>query len=209
MDGLLFDSERIVQRSWNRAGQELGYGNIGENIYHTLGFNVNRRYEFFKSVYGDDFPMDDFNRITRAAFREIVDQEGLNKMPGVDELLALAKEKGLKLAVASSSRRAYAMNNLTEGGIIQYFDGCVFGDMVTKAKPDPEIYLKACELLGVDPEDAAAVEDAPSGVEAAFRAGMKVIMIPDLVKPEKKTRELLWKEYGSLKEVSDLLREIL
>lgn len=76
MDGLLLDSERVVQRSWNYAGEKLGYGRIGEHIYHTLGFNVVRREAYFKSVYGEDFPMDKFNELTREKYYGICDKEG-------------------------------------------------------------------------------------------------------------------------------------
>ena len=68
MDGLLLDSERVVQKSWNYAGEKLGYGRIGEHIYHTLGFNVVRREAYFKSVYGEDFPMDKFNKREQGNF---------------------------------------------------------------------------------------------------------------------------------------------
>ena len=77
MDGLLLDSERVVQRSWNYAGEKLGYGRIGEHIYHTLGFNVVRREAYFKSVYGEDFPMDKFNELTREKYYGICDKEGI------------------------------------------------------------------------------------------------------------------------------------
>ena len=77
MDGLLLDSERVVQRSWNYAGEKLGYGRIGEHIYHTLGFNVVRREQYFKSVYGEDLPMDKFNELTREKYYGICDKEGI------------------------------------------------------------------------------------------------------------------------------------
>ena len=71
MDGLLFDSERVVQRSWNIAGNELGFGLVGENIYNTLGMNLKSRTDYFKRVYGMDFPMDRFAERTRKNFKEM------------------------------------------------------------------------------------------------------------------------------------------
>lgn len=96
MDGLLLDSERVVQRSWNYAGEKLGYGRIGEHIYHTLGFNVVRREAYFKSVYGEDFPMDKFNELTREKYYGICDKEGIDVKEGARELLIYAKEHGYK-----------------------------------------------------------------------------------------------------------------
>ena len=71
MDGLIFDSERVVQRSWNRAGEVLGIPKMGEHIYHTIGFNVVRREQYFRTAIREDFPMDRFNELTRAFFKEI------------------------------------------------------------------------------------------------------------------------------------------
>lgn len=104
MDGLLLDSERVVQKSWNYAGEKLGYGRIGEHIYHTLGFNVVRREAYFKSVYGEDFPMDKFNELTREKYYGICDKEGIGVKEGARELLIYAKEHGYKVGLATSSR---------------------------------------------------------------------------------------------------------
>ena len=77
MDGLLFDSERIVQRSWEIAGNELGIQHMGEVIYHTLGMNRTGRNEYFRKYIRDDFPFEEFGELTRDNFWKIVDKEGL------------------------------------------------------------------------------------------------------------------------------------
>lgn len=208
MDGLIFDSEKVVQRSWNKAGQEMGYGNVGEHIYHTLGMNVVSRKAYFLEHIDPQFPHEEFTARTREIFREIVEKEGLAMKPGVRELILLAKEKGLKLAVATSSRRDYASRNLKEAGIYDYFDGFVFGDMVTHSKPFPEIYEKACEAIGVKPEESIAFEDAPAGVCAAAAAGLHVVIVPDLVQPPEEIEELAWMKVNSLEEMLPVIREI-
>lgn len=207
MDGLIFDSERVVQRTWNYAGETLGYGKIGEHIYHTLGFNVKRRETYFKSVYGENFRMDEFNAITRKKFYEIVEDEGLPVKTGVRELLTYAKSRGLLLGVATSSRREYSTRNLTEAGLMEYFDGCIFGDLVSQAKPDPEIYLRACEIVGANPGKSMALEDAPSGIRAAHAAGMYPVMVPDMVQPDAEVRGLCYRKVETLLDVIPLLEE--
>lgn len=206
MDGLIFDSERVVQRSWNRAGEVLGIPEMGEHIYHTIGFNVVRREAYFRTAISKDFPMERFNELTRAFFRETVAAEGLAMKPGVKELLSYAKEKGYRLAVASSSRREHAVDLLTKAGVYDYFDGSVFGDMVKNAKPDPEIYRTACEVIGAAPEETVALEDAPAGVRSAAGAGLRAIMIPDLVQPDEETMKDVWKKYDTLLDVLALLK---
>ena len=87
MDGLIFNSERVVQRSWDYAGKVLGYEHFGEHIYHTIGFNVTRREAYFRENVCPDFPMEEFNQLTRKRYHQIVEEEGLEKKPGVEALL--------------------------------------------------------------------------------------------------------------------------
>lgn len=208
MDGLLFDSERIVKRSWEDAGNQIGIEHMGDHIYHTLGRNLAGRNEYFCQVIDADFPCKEFAERTRVCFYKIVSEEGLPMKPGVRELLEYGKDKGYRMAVASSSRREYATKNLKEAGIYKFFDGTIFGDMVKHAKPDPEIYLRACECIGVKPERSIALEDAPAGIKAAHAAGMLPVMIPDLVEPTKEIESLIYKKCVSLHEVIALLEEL-
>lgn len=206
MDGLLLDSERVVQSSWNVAGEKLGYGKIGEHIYRTLGMNVTGRKEYFRKTFGEDFPYDEFQSLSRKSFFEVADQEGIPLKTGAKELISYAKQMGYKVGLVTSSRREYAVDVLTKVGIFQYFDGCMFGDMVTRSKPDPEIYEKGAKLLGICPEYCIAFEDAPAGVESATAAGIDVIMVPDLVQPDEETRMRAWKVLRSLDEAIAILR---
>ena len=207
MDGLLFDSERIVQRSWEIAGNELGIQYMGEVIYHTLGMNRTGRNEYFRKYIREDFPFEEFGELTRNNFWKIVDKEGLPLKSGAKELLAYGKAQGYKMAVATSSSREYAMRNLIRTGIDAYFDSVICGDMVKKAKPDPEIYQKVSESLGIQPENCMAFEDAPGGIRSAYQAGMYPVMIPDLVKPENEVRKLAYQVLDSLEDVIELLEK--
>ena len=90
-------------------------------------------------------------------------------------------------------------------GIFDDFDVIVCGDMVTKSKPNPDIYLKACELMKVDPEDCYAVEDSYNGIRAAHAAGMKAIMVPDLLEPTPEILELTDQKFNSLMELQKFL----
>lgn len=206
MDGLIFDSERVVQRAWNIAGSEMGYGNVGEHIYNTLGMNVVSRKQYFLTHIDPKFQHEEFTARTRVVFREIVESEGLAMKPGAKELIMLGKEKGYRLAVATSSRRDYASRLLKEAGVYEYFDGFVFGDMVSHSKPDPEIYEKACETIGVLPQDSVAFEDAPAGIRSAAAAGLRVVAVPDLVQPPEELEELIWMKLETLEEMVDYLK---
>lgn len=207
MDGLIFNSERVVQRSWDYAGKVLGYEHFGEHIYHTIGFNVTRREAYFRENVCPDFPMEEFNQLTRKRYHQIVEEEGLEKKPGVEALLQYAKESGYRVALATSSRRAHASELMKDQGLLQYFDGAVYGDMVSAGKPNPEIYQKACQEIGTAPENALALEDAPSGIRAADAAGMRSIIVPDLVEPNEEILRMVWHRYDTLFDVLRLLKE--
>lgn len=207
MDGLLLDSERIVQRSWYEAGAVMGYPDIGGHIYHTLGLNRNARNDYFRHAFGADFPLDEFNRMTGDIFFRIVGDTGIPLKPGARELLEYAKEHGYKIAVASSSSRKYAVKELTDAGIWSFFDGGIFGDMIGNTKPHPEIYLKACEMIKTPPGDCLALEDAPAGIRSAHAAGLNVIAVPDLVQPDEEILALTCKRLDTLHDVIPLLKE--
>lgn len=112
------------------------------------------------------------------------------------------------MAVATSSRSGYAIHNLEEAGIYGYFDGAIFGDMVQRAKPDPEIYLKACEAIKIRPKCSIALEDAPAGIRSAYAAGMIPVMIPDLVEPDEEIKALVYRQFKTLHEVIGLLEQM-
>ena len=181
MDGLMFDSERIVKLSWDVAGEELGYGKLGDNIVNTLGFNVDKRKAYFQNKYGETFPFEPFLEHYRAAFHRYEEEHGIPVKKGLHELLKTLKELEIPMAVATSSSHQYAMKNLEREGIVQFFACIVTGGMVTEAKPSPEIYRKACEGLQISPSYGLALEDSYNGIRSAYSAGMKPIMVPDLL----------------------------
>ena len=208
MDGLLFDSERIVQRSWEEAGNQLGLEHMGETIYHTLGMNLAGRNHYFRNTIAKDFPSEEFAKQARIWFYKIVNEEGLPMKNGARELLEYGKANGYRMAIATSSRREYALKNLKAAKIYDFFDAGVFGDMVQHAKPDPEIYLKACDSIGAAPANCIALEDAPAGIRAAYAAGMKPIMIPDLVAPTPEIEALLYETCDTLLGVIGILEKL-
>lgn len=208
MDGLLLDSEKLVRRSWDYAGGLLGYENFGDHILNTVGFNLKRRTEYFRDNVSPDFPMDAFSDAARKKYYEIAESEGVEVKKGAEMLLKWAGENGFRIGLATSSRKKHAQRSLERAGLYRYFDGAVFGDTVTEGKPAPEIYLKACEAIGVRPQQAAALEDAPSGILSAHAAGMRVIVVPDLVEPPEEMKGLIWHRLHSLEEVIPILKKL-
>lgn len=100
---------------------------------------------------------------------------------GVRELISEAREAGLKVAVASSSRRDWVTGHLARHGILEQFHCIRTADDVARVKPDPELYLSAVEALGVQPREAVAIEDSPNGARAAKAAGLYCVAVPNPV----------------------------
>lgn len=207
MDGLMFDSERIVKLSWSAAGDVLGFERLGDNIVNTLGMNVTSRERYFKMTYGNDFPFEQFGELTRTAFMEYVQEHGLPAKEGLYELLDYLKEKDYKTAVASSSRGVHIMRNLKNAGLENRFDAVLNGGMVRESKPAPEIYEKTCESLKIRPDQALVLEDAPGGVRAAHAAGIPVIVIPDMVQPDEEILNMAVCRKNSLLDIIGFLKE--
>jgi beta-phosphoglucomutase len=96
-------------------------------------------------------------------------------LPGVMPFINLLKQKNIRMAIGSSSKNAPLI--LEKTGLDGLFEVVVDGNGITNSKPDPEVFLKAAQKLGIQPENCLVVEDADAGVEAAIRAGMKVLAV--------------------------------
>lgn len=167
MDGVIFDSERAVMNCWLELAQKYDIKDIEKPYFACVGTTMTRTREIMHETYGEDFPYDEYARESSLMYHEKYDGGKLPMKPGVMELLSYLKEKGKKIALASSTRRETVINQLRWAGIIDYFDVIICGDMVARSKPAPDIFLKACQELGVSPENTYAIEDSYNGIRAA------------------------------------------
>ena len=128
---------------------------------------------------------------------------------GARELLEFLHSRGLPMALATSRGAATTKLKLDHSGLGRYFQSVITGDMVSRGKPHPEIYLTACAALGTAPARTMAVEDSPNGIRSASAAGMPTVMIPDLLPPTAELDGLLWRRFDSLDALREYLRENL
>lgn len=206
MDGLMFDSERIVQLSWQKAGLLMINRDLGKEIYHTLGFNRQKRRDYFYQLLGEKFDFETFQVLSSFYYYQYVKNNGLLIKKGLKELLLYLKENQYKIAIATSSSYKTTMNHLKNAHIEDYFDAIITSDFVTKAKPDPQIYILACQKLGVKPQEAYALEDSYHGIKAAYYAHMKAIFVPDLLKDDTVIKDYIETKCDSLLEVIEYIR---
>ncbi len=188
MDGVLFDTERLCLRVWKIVGNRHGIEGIEEVFPLCIGRTTTDTKRIILEHFSD-LDIDPLYEEIREEMQRIIAEEGLPKMPYADEVLKALRSMGVPLALASSSRYETVCRELKMAGFYDYFRAVTGGDMVENGKPSPDIYLKACELLGVEPTRAAAVEDSFNGVRAANAAGMFTIMVPDMVSPDEEMRQ--------------------
>lgn len=205
MDGVIFDSERAVMNCWLELAQKYDIKDIEKPYFACVGTTMTRTREIMLETYGEDFPYDEYARESSLMYHEKYDGGKLPMKPGVMELLSYLKEKGKKIALASSTRRETVTNQLRWAGIIDYFDVIICGDMVARSKPAPDIFIKACQELGVSPENTYAIEDSYNGIRAAHAGQLRPIMVPDLLEANDEMRGMAECVCDNLNDVIDYL----
>ena len=135
---------------------------------------------------------------------DYVAAHGLEVKPGARELMELLQNKSIPMAIGSSNIKRNVEMYLEETALSPYIDTIVTADLVERAKPAPDIFLKAAKNLGLAPRQCLVFEDSPVGVEAAYTAGCNVIVVPDLIAPCELTRSRVLQVMGSLEEAWSL-----
>ena len=160
--------------------------------------------EFISKTYGDKIDTELLWNRASELFHQIEDTKGIHLLPYAEQTLKYLKQN-YKIALASSTRRSSVERQMKANNIWDLFDVTVCGDDVENTKPSPDIYLRAVEKLNLLPENCLAVEDSLNGIKSATSAGLKVIMVPDQVKPDENMKNLCWKIFDSLNDLTVLL----
>lgn len=208
MDGIIFDSERLVIDCWKVVADKYDIPNIEEVCNECLGVNGTETKEKFLDRYGRDFAYDTYKAEMSKIYHDNYDGGRLPMKIGVVELLQYLSENNVKVALASSTRTEVVVQQLRDAGILEYFQVIVGGDVVTRSKPQPDIFLKACEELGVAPEESFAIEDSYNGIRAAAAGHLRPLMVPDLMPPTDEMRSLSEAILNTLLEVKGYLKNI-
>ncbi len=204
-DGTLHDTERLYRIAWLRAAEELSVPDIETTLRDCTGRNIPSIAAYWAEKY-PTIPFDDYLPVRQKYFHALVDKEVPVK-PGAMTLLAYLRSHGYRLAVATSSPYAEAMEHLTQSGMADYFDAVVGGDMIANGKPAPDIYLLAAEKLGVDPAACIGVEDSVNGIRAIHAAGMRPVFVPDLIELPPDVAVLTWVTCTCLDELVEVLSQ--
>ena len=206
MDGVLFDTEAVCMQAWMDVAKKWGLPDMEEVFPQCIGLNANDSRQIVFQAYGEHFDYPLFRKHAAAWFQAYVEKNGLPVKPGVHEILEWLKTYGYAVGLASSTREESVRSYLKRTGLEDYFSVVAAGDMVEHSKPLPDIYLLACERLGVEPEQTYAIEDSPNGIRSAHAAGMCPIMVPDMIAPDEEMGRLSYIILKDLIEVRDFLQ---
>ena len=189
MDGVIFDSERLLIDCWKIVADRHGVPDIEATLSLCLGVNVNVSRQIYFDRYGEDFPLDEYTEEVRSIFWSRCSGGHPPVKPGAREILAWLSEQGVPVALASSTHTQVVRRELDAAGLLPYFKAVICGDQVSRSKPEPDIFLKAAEALGAEAPDCFIIEDSFNGVRAAFASGAHTLMVPDVVPPDEEMRE--------------------
>ena len=201
MDGLMLDTERRSLEFRRQIHEEKGlpFMNL---LPLTMGKNAEAAREIYLAHYGQDYPFEEIKKEIRARWDRYLENNPVPVKPGLFPLLEHLRKRGIRRAVASSTAEESALPKLEKAGIVPYMDAMVFGDMVKRSKPEPDIFLEAAARLGAEPEGCMVLEDSPSGLTAAHRAGMRPVMVPDTVQPTEEIKKIL---YGCVERLDQVI----
>lgn len=190
MDGVIFDTEKAVIEVWQEVAARHNIPNIEHYCRECTGVTAVAARQKFMEIYGDRYSYDDLRAEKTGMVMDRFRNGLIDIKPGVHTILDTLKQNNILIALASSTRRAAVIEELTMTNLIAYFDEIITGDMVANSKPAPDIFLKACAELGVSPEDAVGIEDSYNGVISSHNAGLYTIMVPDILAPTDEMREI-------------------
>lgn len=203
-DGLIVDTETVWYESFKEVLSNHGLELSVEQFARVIGTDDADLYAYIEKNLSSPVESVVIKEAAHKLFAVKMGEPILRN--GVKEYLIEAKELGLKIGLASSSSREWVEGYLKKLNIFSYFDVIRTRDDVSRVKPDPELYVKAVEALGVAMSEAFALEDSLNGLKAARAAGIQCVVVPNSV-----TAHLNFTDYSlKISSMSDLrLKQVL
>lgn len=209
MDGVVVDTEKLYARFWREAAIALGYPMTHEQALGMRSLNRQEGQKQLERYFGPGVSHPQV-RMKRIELMEAYIQEhGVDPKPGVMELLAYLKTRGIKTAITTSSPQERVQRYLKQLGFLDGFDKLCTVYEVDRGKPEPDIYLYGAESLGLKPEECLALEDSLAGLQSAFQAGCMPVLVPDQDPPNEETLPLAYAVADSLTDVIGLIEKHL
>jgi beta-phosphoglucomutase family hydrolase len=183
MDGLLLDTERLSVRAWRAAAVEMGLPVDAGLLTGMTGLSAEAGLRRLVTRLGNADMANALFDTKQRLYANLIQTRDIPVKPGAETLLAWLEKQNLPHAVATSTSRALTDVLLSRAGLARHFPVVVTGDDIRRAKPAPDIYLAVARRLKVPARHCVVLEDSRHGLQAGIAAGMRVILIPDLVAP--------------------------
>jgi len=177
-DGLIIETEEPIYRSWAEVYEAHGVPLPFDQWVKTVG-SSNKEFHpqhHLEQQLGHTLAQEELDRRIQRRVELVLAQPLL---PGVADLARAARDGGMKVGVASSSSRDWVRGHLERLGILDRFDCLRTRDDVEQVKPEPGLYLAVLDCLGVNADEAVAIEDSPNGIRSAKRAGLRTVVVPN------------------------------
>lgn len=184
MDGVLVDNRDVHIEAFRRLFTKYGLVFDREKFMPCFGMTNDQIFKWQAPELLERFDIEQLSQEKEGLYRTLF-ETAIAPTAGLVDFLKGLKTRGIKISVGSSGGTANVNFVLTRCGIAEYFDAIANGDMITRGKPDPEVYLLAAQLLGLKPDECVVCEDAPVGIEAARAAGMRVVALATTFPREK------------------------
>lgn len=202
MDGVLVDSEKMYDECWRLASDDFGLNAASMIRLRRKCIGINR--SDTEKILSENVEALDSKKFYDST-ESYAEKLKLEKKYFASECLSFLQKKNFVLYLASSNSKKYAVKKMTELGLLEFFlpDRMIFSDDVKNAKPAPDIYAECVRRLGFSASECVAVEDSPSGITSAFDAGLKTVMIPDIIEPDLQLKQKCNLVLSDLKELCD------
>ena len=206
MDGTLFDTEKHYQWAWRKAIADAGYELDASEVLKLRSLGAPYNVAQFQEWFGEEVDYRAIRQERVDLMKDMLAHE-IPLKPQVPQTLEKLRQMEYSMAVVTATAQEQAVSNLKLAGLLPFFDHVISASMVKRGKPAPDVYLYACEVLGVQPENCYAVEDSPNGVMSAHAAGCRTIMIPDLSQPDAELSRLLYRKLDTFGELINILKK--
>lgn len=205
MDGVVFDTERIYLQVWTEVFKKYGYEITKDFYLPLMGQGTNNIKKILFEKYGDKLPIEKMYNEKDEKLMSIVRSGLVPLKDGAEDVLKYLKNKGYKIALATSARLERLELQLTDDNVKTYFDAIVCSNDVKNAKPAPDIFLKAAEKINIEPSMCIVIEDSSSGIKAAHNASMASFHVEDLKEADDEIRKYSDRQLKNIREIMNYL----
>lgn len=206
MDGLVLDTEKLYTRFWMESARDLGYPMTFQQALGLRSLNRSAGQDKLTEYFGPGISYAAVRNHRIELMDAHIEKYGIDVKPGIFELMDYLEAHGIASAITSSSPMENIQRHLSAHNLLHRFNRLCSGYDVPNGKPAPDIYLHGAASLNLKPEECLALEDSPTGILSAYRAGCLPVMIPDQDQPGEETISLLYAKADSLSDVISLLK---